>query len=147
MAVYCDTYWKECGPPPKLPIIWLAPRSFSAAAPTFDLVSSLSVPPIMLLSSIVHLEADFRQNTRRADDQSPEVKIRLAFFCFNFLGTYDLRSSLKCTKYLLIWSAKSWETRHLKGENANLNYVSGFCWWRIGLRFRGCVNLRCGDLL
>ena len=35
------------------------------------------------------------------------------------LGTYDLRSSLKYTKFLLIWSTESWETQLLKGKVTN----------------------------
>jgi len=37
-------------------------------------------------------------------------------------------------KFLPNLSTESWETQHWKGKNANLNYISGFCWWRIGLR-------------
>ena len=36
-----------------------------------------------------------------------------------FWGTYDLRSSQKYTKFLLIWSTGSWETQLLKGKVTN----------------------------
>ena len=55
--------------------------------------------------------------------QSPEVKFRSAFFGFKsfvFLAvwqkTYELRSSLKYTKFLQVWSTENWETQLLKGE-------------------------------
>ena len=33
-----------------------------------------------------------------------------------FWGSYDLRSSSKFIKFLLIWSTQSWETQHLKAK-------------------------------
>ena len=62
--------------------------------------------------------------------QCPEFKFRFVFFCLQMLcfsalcgqiwkffwGSYDLRSSWKFTKFLLIWSTVSWETQHLKAK-------------------------------